>query len=99
MKKKLAFLLALVMLLALCAGMQPAAFAEAEEMQVTDMIGREVTVTPGSYSRVVCIGAGVWFGGWLDGKFGTPRNLPDHIHPIRRCCRIYECVQDAYERQ
>ena len=25
---------------------------------VTDMIGREVSVTPGSYSRVVCIGAG-----------------------------------------
>ena len=25
---------------------------------VTDMIGRELTVTPGSYSRVVCIGAG-----------------------------------------
>ena len=25
---------------------------------VTDMIGREVTVTPGSYSRIVCIGAG-----------------------------------------
>jgi len=25
---------------------------------VTDMIGREVTVTPGSYKRVVCIGAG-----------------------------------------
>jgi len=28
------------------------------EMTVTDMIGREVTVTPGSYKRVVCIGAG-----------------------------------------
>ena len=25
---------------------------------VTDMVGREVTVVPGSYSRVVCIGAG-----------------------------------------
>lgn len=25
---------------------------------VTDMIGREVTVTPGSYKRVVCVGAG-----------------------------------------
>ena len=25
---------------------------------VTDMIGREVTITPGSYQRVVCIGAG-----------------------------------------
>lgn len=28
------------------------------EMTVTDMIGREVTVTPGSYQKVVCIGAG-----------------------------------------
>ena len=28
------------------------------EITVTDMIGREVTVTPGSYQRVVCIGAG-----------------------------------------
>ena len=28
------------------------------EVTVTDMIGREVTVVPGSYSRVVCVGAG-----------------------------------------
>lgn len=28
------------------------------ELVVTDMIGREVTVIPGSYTRVVCIGAG-----------------------------------------
>ena len=28
------------------------------EVTVTDMIGREVTVIPGSYKRVVCIGAG-----------------------------------------
>ena len=32
--------------------------AEPAEITVTDMIGREVTVTPGSYTRVVCIGAG-----------------------------------------
>lgn len=32
---------------------QPAA-----PVTVTDMIGREVTVTPGSYKRVVCVGAG-----------------------------------------
>lgn len=32
--------------------------AESEEITITDMIGREVTVTPGSYTRVVCIGAG-----------------------------------------
>ncbi len=28
------------------------------KITVTDMIGRELTVTPGSYTRVVCIGAG-----------------------------------------
>ena len=28
------------------------------EITVTDMIGRDVTIVPGSYSRVVCIGAG-----------------------------------------
>ena len=32
--------------------------AAAEEITITDMIGREVTVTPGSYQKVVCIGAG-----------------------------------------
>ena len=32
--------------------------AEPQEITITDMIGREIAVTPGSYSRVVCIGAG-----------------------------------------
>ena len=73
MKKMVALLLALVMILSLCAcGKQdvpeiqteePKATAAAEsaadgEVTVTDMIGREVTVVPGSYKRVVCIGAG-----------------------------------------
>ena len=84
MKRSLAFILAVLMLLALCACGQttapaqteaPApveepvqaeepvateepAPAEPEEITITDMIGREVTVTPGSYQRVVCIGAG-----------------------------------------
>ena len=31
---------------------------ETREITVTDMIGRQVTVTPGSYKKVVCIGAG-----------------------------------------
>ena len=31
---------------------------EGAEITITDMIGREVAVTPGSYTRVVCIGAG-----------------------------------------
>ena len=76
-KKITALVLALIMLLSLCAcGSQSAApaatesptsevpaesevpVAEPEEITITDMIGREVTVTPGSYKRVVCIGAG-----------------------------------------
>ena len=77
MKKMLSVLLALVMVLSLCAcGNQEAAKVqtvpsettvapettaapeETAEITVTDMIGREVTIVPGSYQRVVCIGAG-----------------------------------------
>ena len=76
MKKIISFLLALTMLVSLCAcGKQEAAevqteapqataapettaAAESAEITITDMIGRQVTVTPGSYKRVVCIGAG-----------------------------------------
>lgn len=49
-KRTLALLLAAMLLLPLVAG--------AETATVKDMIGREVTVQPGSYRRVVCIGAG-----------------------------------------
>ena len=56
MKKTIALLLALVMVLGFCA-FSGEARAE-DEITITDMIGREVTVTPGSYQRVVCIGAG-----------------------------------------
>ena len=75
MKKMIALLLALVMVLSLCACGNAAetapsteaapateaateAATESAQITVTDMIGREVTVTPGSYKRVVCIGAG-----------------------------------------
>ncbi len=71
MKKRLmALALALIMILALAACTpktpEPAGPAEPdppavdtpEEITITDMIGRAVTVTPGTYKRVVCIGAG-----------------------------------------
>ena len=62
MKKTLAMLLSLLMLASLFAGLPTSALAAengtAEEVTITDMIGREVTVVPGSYERVVCIGAG-----------------------------------------
>lgn len=73
-KKLLALFLAIMMLASLgaCgnAGQPPAEIespdqpapptesAAPAELTVTDMIGREVAVTPGSYKRVVCIGAG-----------------------------------------
>lgn len=66
MKRLVSLLLALVMVLSLAScslfGDDPDATtttaATASPITVTDMIGREVTVTPGSYQRVVCIGAG-----------------------------------------
>lgn len=72
-KKLFALLLAAAMVLTLCAcGGEPAETpaptpedtapasepVAGGEITITDMIGREVTVTPGSYERVVCIGAG-----------------------------------------
>ena len=59
-KKLFSFLLALVLIFSLCAcnAQQTPAGTESQETTVTDMIGRKVTVTPGSYKRVVCIGAG-----------------------------------------
>jgi len=73
-KKLIAILLTFALLLSVCAcGKQETAGtvppetieetpAETEaasaEITVTDMIGREVTVTPGGYKRVVCVGAG-----------------------------------------
>ena len=67
MKHIFALLLALTMLLSLCAcgipntpieTSAPTNATESNEVTVTDMIGREVTVIPGSYQKVVCIGAG-----------------------------------------
>ena len=54
MKKTIALLLALMMTISLFTFTGEA--KAADEITVTDMIGREVIVTPGSYQRVVCIG-------------------------------------------
>ena len=58
MKRLLTFTLTMLMLLSLCACAQPQTPSTGKEITVTDMIGREVAVDPGSYKRVVCIGAG-----------------------------------------
>lgn len=56
MKRILSVSIVLLLILSLCAcGQQK---EPAGEITVTDMIGRTVSVTPGSYKRVVCIGAG-----------------------------------------
>ena len=59
MKKIVAFLLALTVVFVFTACQNDAEAPNASQQQtVTDMIGRSVTVTPGSYKRVVCVGAG-----------------------------------------
>ena len=58
MKKILALVLVLCMLVILAACAQNNEDKKGNETTITDMIGREVTVIPGSYKRVVCIGAG-----------------------------------------
>ena len=52
--QKLFSLLAALVMVMMCALTVQAA----DEVTITDMIGREVTVVPGVYRRVVCIGAG-----------------------------------------
>lgn len=60
MKRLSALILSVVLALSLCAcaGQMVTEVTEAETVTVTDLVGREVAVTPGSYQRVVCIGAG-----------------------------------------
>ena len=59
MKRIFAFILSVLLVASLAAcATQPQAGENTGSMTVTDMIGREVSVTPGSYKKVVCIGAG-----------------------------------------
>ena len=60
MKRIIVLTVAAMLLLSLCAcGAAPAPGGDAaQEITVTDMMGRQVTVKPGTYKRVVCIGAG-----------------------------------------
>lgn len=62
-KRGLALLLALMMADSLFAcgrssQAESGAGGKAEAVTITDLIGREVSVTPGQYQKVVCIGAG-----------------------------------------
>lgn len=62
MKKVFSLILAALLLLSLTACGGPVSNAQPPENQeahtVTDMVGRVVEIKPGSYERVVCIGAG-----------------------------------------
>ena len=63
MKKALSMLLAVIMVLTLMVGCgeKPAEDGTDDApktVTITDMIGRQVEIVPGSYQRVVCIGAG-----------------------------------------
>lgn len=58
LKKAAAILMIIVMLFSMCACGTQDGHEQPGDITVTDMIGREVTVTPGSYESVVCVGAG-----------------------------------------
>lgn len=66
MKRFFSLILCAAVLLGLCgcntesiqSAVDPTGTTGDRAITVTDMIGREVSVTPGSYTRIVCIGAG-----------------------------------------
>jgi len=57
-----------------------------EEITVTDMIGREVSLTPGSYSRIVCIGAGAL-------------RMYSYIGDVRLLCGVEDIDNPALEQR
>ena len=57
-KKLVALVMALVMVCSLCACAPENKGESSGAVTVIDMIGREVTVNPGTYKSVVCVGAG-----------------------------------------
>lgn len=59
MKRLFSLLLCAAVLLSLCGcGVEPPAVDSENTITVTDMVGRQIPVVPGSYKRIVCIGAG-----------------------------------------
>ena len=56
MKKTIVILLVCLLVISTCAVLLTA--CSGKETGITDMVGRTVNVTPGSYKRVVCIGGG-----------------------------------------
>lgn len=57
-KKGVALTLVLIFLLTLCSCGKSDPQRDETSVRVTDMLGREITITPGSYQKVVCVGAG-----------------------------------------
>ncbi len=59
MRKFVALLLAVIMALSLCACVKIDPLVDGENsVTLTDMVDRKVEIVPGSYKRVVCVGAG-----------------------------------------
>ena len=58
MKKIISVLLILCMMFVIVSCTKPEKTPDTKELLVDDMVGREVKIIPGSYERVVCIGAG-----------------------------------------
>lgn len=56
--KRLPLFLSSLFLLASCGGTPSSSSSGEEKITITDAVGRQVEVNPGSYSKIVCIGAG-----------------------------------------